>query len=47
MLQCKLIKTINSILKTIKNYDHVTPFLKITNSSVSNCSLGDGIDRFH
>ena len=24
-------------------YDHVTPYLKRTNSSVSNCSLRDGL----
>lgn len=24
-------------------YDHVTPFLKRTNSSMSNCSLRDGL----
>ena len=33
----------NNILKNKKMYDHVTPFLKRTNSSVSSCLLRDGL----
>lgn len=36
-------KLTTNILKTIKNYDNVAPFLKRTNNSVFNCSLIDGL----